>query len=127
MSLLSDYLCAQLDDRLTERRVVVFYDPRAEFAPLFDRELQNVGAGPNDVYRVMVRERLVLVARYHGSFFAVRSDVEPIVAQDEPDPLVIYVPGVARDPNDSVMMELEKAGATYEPQLKRQARTLLRE
>ena len=127
MNLLYDYLCAQLDDRLAERRVVVFYDPRSEFAPLFDRELQNVGAGPNGLYRVFVGERLTLVARYDGSFFAVRAAVEDIVAEDEPDALLIYVPGVARDPNDSVLMELEKGGSTYEPQLKRQARTLLRQ
>ena len=127
MNLLYDYLCAQLDERLAERRVVVFYDPRSEFAPLFDRELQNVGAGPNGLYRVFVGERLTLVARYDGSFFAVRAAVEDIVAEDEPDPLLIYVPGVARDPNDSVLMELEKGGSTYEPQLKRHARTLLRQ
>ena len=127
MNLLYDYLCAQLDERLAERRVVVFYDPRSEFAPLFDRELQNVGAGPNGLYRVFVGERLTLVARYDGSFFAVRAAVEDIVAEVEPDPLLIYVPGVARDPNDSVLMELEKGGSTYEPQLKRQARTLLRQ
>ena len=127
MNLLYDYLCAQLDERLAERRVVVFYDPRSEFAPLFDRELQNVGAGPNGLYRVFVGERLTLVARYDGSFFAVRAAVEDIVAEDEPDPLLIYVPGVARDANDSVLMELEKGGSTYEPQLKRHARTLLRQ
>src|SRR4051794_35351033 len=102
MTLLSDYLSAQLDEKLGERRIVVVYDPRAEFAPLFDRELENVGAGPNGLYRVIVRERLVLVARYAGSFFEVRAAVEPIVAEDEPDPLLIYVPGVARDPNNSV-------------------------
>jgi hypothetical protein len=127
MSLLYDYLCAQLDERLADRRVVVFYDPRSEFAPLFDRELQNVGAGPNGLYRVFVGERLTLVARYDGSFFAVRAAVEDIVGEDEPDPLLIYVPGVARDAKDSVLMELEKGGSTYEPQLKRHARTLLRQ
>ena len=127
MNLLYDYLCAQLDERLAERRVVVFYDPRSEFAPLFDREFQNVGAGPSGLYRVFVGERLTLVARYDGSFFAVRAAVEDIVAEDEPDPLLIYVPGVARDANDSVLMELEKGGSTYEPQLKRHARTLLRQ
>src|SRR4051794_14014747 len=98
-----------------------------EFATLFDRELQNVGAGPDGLYCVFVRERQTLVARYEGSFFAVRAAVESTVAEDEPAPLLIYVPGVAREQNDSVLMELEKGGATYEPQLKRHARTLLRQ
>ena len=110
-----------------DRRVVVFYDPRAEFAPLFDRELENVGAGPDGLYRVFVRERLTLVARYDGSFFALRLAIESTVARDDPGPLLIYVPGASRDQNESVLMELEKGGATYEPQLKRQARTLLRQ
>ena len=127
MNPLYDYLCAQLDEKLAERRVVVFYDPRVEFAPLFDRELQNVGAGPDGLYCVFVRERQTLVACYDGSFFEVRAAVELTVARDEPAPLLIYVPGVARDPNDSVLMELEKGGTTYEPQLKRHARTLLRQ
>ena len=81
---------------------------------------------PDGLYCVFVRDRQTLVARYEGSFFAVRAAVESTVAEDEPDPLLIYVPGVARDQNDSVLMELEKGGTRYEPQLKRHARTLLR-
>jgi hypothetical protein len=127
LNLLREYLCAQLDERLQERRVVVFYDPRLEFPPLFDRELENVGAGPDGLYCVFIRDRQILVARYDGSFFAVRAAVESTVAEDEPDPLLIYLPGVSRDQNESILMELEKAGATYEPQIKRHARTLLRE
>jgi hypothetical protein len=123
---LHDYLCGQLDKLLDERRVVVFYDPRSEFTPLFDRELPNVGAGPEGLYAVFVGERHTLVARYEGSLFAVRSAVESTVAQDSPDPLLIYLPGAKRDSHESVLMELEKAGATYEPQLKKHARTVLR-
>ncbi len=127
MNPLHDYLCMQLDEKLAERRIVVFYDPRSEFTPLFDRELQNVGAGPDGLYCVFVRDRQTLVARYDGSFFAVRAAVESTVAEDTPDPILIYVSGAKRDPNESVLMELEKGGATYEPQLKKHARTLLRQ
>lgn len=111
---------------LDERRVVVFYDPRSEFAPFFDRELQNVGAGPDGLYCVFVGDRQTLVARYEGSLFAVRAAVESTVAEDTPDPLIIYLPGAKRELKESVLMELERAGTTYEPQLKRQARTLLK-
>ena len=34
-----DYLCEHLGDLLKKRSVVVFYDPRREFWPFFDREL----------------------------------------------------------------------------------------
>jgi hypothetical protein len=127
MNLLHQYLCAQLDEKLADRRVVVFYDPRSEFTPFFDHELPNVGAGPNGLYCVFVRDRQTLVARYDGSFFAVRDSVESTAAEDEPDPLLIYIPGVIRDRHDSVLMELEKGGTTYEPGLKSHARVLLRQ
>ena len=74
-----------------------------------------------------IGERLSAVARFSGSFFAVRAAMEPIVARDEPGRLIVYVPGVERDRHGSVLMELEKGGACYEPQLKRQARTVLRQ
>jgi hypothetical protein len=123
---LNEYLCGQLNDLLEKRRVVVFYDPKSEFAPLFDLELENVGAGPDGLYCVFVGERRTLVARYEGSLFAVRAAVESTVAPDTPDSLLIYMPGAKRDSHESVLMELEKGGATYEPQLKRHARTVLR-
>ena len=69
----------------------------------------------------------VHLARFKGSFFAVRFAVEDLVAVDMPDPLLIYLPGAERDPKSSVLMELEKAGTTYEPQLKRLARNVLRQ
>ncbi|HRS17563.1 MAG TPA: PglZ domain-containing protein [Thermoanaerobaculaceae bacterium] len=121
-----DYLIQQLDDLLKKRSVVVFYDPRSEFVPFFDRELPEVGKGHGDLPRVFIGERLTFVARYQGSFFGVRAAVEPIAALDKPEPLIIYLPGVARDREGSVLMELEKAGACYEPQLKRLALNVLR-
>jgi hypothetical protein len=127
VNLLHEYVCGQLDEKLEQRRVVVFYDPRSEFGPLFDRELENVGAGPDGLDCVFVCDRQTLVARYDGSFFGVRAAVESTVAEDEPAPLLIYVPGASRDQNESVLMELETGGATYEPQLKRHGRTLLRQ
>ncbi len=36
-----DYLCEHLDELLKKRSVVVFYDPRNEFEPFFDRELER--------------------------------------------------------------------------------------
>ena len=68
-----------------------------------------------------------LLARYTGSFFGLRAVVEPIVATDEPDSLVVYLPGVERDRDASVLMEIEKGGTCYEPQLRRLARTVLRQ
>jgi hypothetical protein len=61
-----------------------------------------------------------------GPFFALRAAVEPIVAADKPEPLILYLPSVTPDRTGSVLMELEKAGTCYEPQLKRLALNVLR-
>ncbi len=122
-----EYLCGQLEPLLAKRRIVVFYDPRLEFVSFFDSELEQVGAGPDGLVTVSIGERPTLLARYTGSFFGLRSAVEPIVAKDEPDSLIVYLPGVERDRRASVLMELEKGGKCYEPQLKRLALTVLRQ
>ena len=59
--------------------------------------------------------------------FELRAVVEPFVCGDAPEP-VCRLPARlrARSPG-SVLMELEKAGDCYEPQLKRLARNVLRQ
>ena len=121
-----DYLCQQLDDMLKKRGIVVFYDPRREFEPFFDRELEETGTGYDGLPRMLVKERLTFVARHEDSFFALRSAVEPIADLDKPEPLIVYLPGVDRDRQTSILMELEKSGAAYEPQMKRLALNVLR-
>ena len=37
------------------------------------------------------------LAEYAGSMFELRAVVEPLVSGDTPEPLVIYLPGCARD------------------------------
>ena len=121
-----DYLCGQLEDMLEKRGIVVFYDPRREFEPFFDRELQETGTGYDGLPRMFVKERLTFVARHEGSFFALRNAVEPIADLDKAEPLIVYLPGIDRDRQTSVLMELEKSGMAYEPQLKRLALNVLR-
>src|SRR6267143_1870914 len=59
--------------------------------------------------------------------FELRAVVEPYVSGDVSELMVIYLPGCERDHRGSVLMELEKAGESYEPQLKRLARNVLRQ
>ncbi len=123
------YLAAQVAEHLTQRRVVIWYDPRAEFTP-FINELrgQPADAALSDarVERITLGKQAAKLACYDGSFFAVRAAVEPIVAVDQPAPLLIYLGGVPRDDQRSPLLELERGGTTYEPQLRRQARNVLR-
>lgn len=122
------YFAQRLEERLLRHRIVVVYDEKRDFAPFFDEELQSVGSGHGELPRVFICERLTFLAKYDGSFFGLRAAVEPLFAaeKDELDPLVIYVPGVAHDRHGSVLMELEKAGTTYEPGLTQLAGIVLK-
>ena len=120
-----DYLCGQLDSKLKRFGIIVFYDPRREFEPFFDRELENSGSGYSNLPRVLVKGHETYLARHEGSFFALRNAVEPVARLEQPDQLILYLPGVERDRRNSVLMELEKSGTPYEPQLRRLARRVL--
>jgi PglZ domain-containing protein len=120
-----EYIAGQIVEKLKNSRVVVFYDPRKEFQPFVD-ELLAGGEGSNPIVSVAMREMAVSLARFNGSFIRLRAEVEPLVAVDRPEPLLIYLAGVERDHEGSLLMEIECAGARYEPQLKRHARNVLR-
>jgi len=118
-------IAAQLDRLLRDPRVVMFYDPRHEFAP-FIAELDVVGTGRGDLPRACIHDTLTHLARFEGSWFSLKLALEPVVELDRPEPLLVYLPGVARDHTASVLMELDQGGACYEPQLRRLARRELR-
>ena len=124
---LHDYIARQLSEKLKSKRVVVWYDPRREFAP-FVGELRGAGeAAMKSLVPVTLGGVAAHLAEYSGSYLELRMAVEPLVSGDTPDLVVLYLPGVERDRRGSVLMELEKAGECYEPQLKRLARNVLKE
>jgi hypothetical protein len=121
---LHDYVAKQLADKIKSRRVVVWYDERGEFQPFVD----EVRGGPRAVSEpvpVAVAGAKASLAEYAGSMFELRAVVEPHVSGDTPEPGGHLHPGVARDAKASVLMELEKAGTTWEPQLKQLAKNVL--
>jgi hypothetical protein len=124
MHALHDYVAKQLADKIKSRRVVVWYDERSEFQPF----INEVRGGPRVASKplaVSVGGATALLAEYAGSMFELRAVVEPDVSGDSPNALVIYIPGCVRDRKASVLMELEKAGTTWEPQLKQLAKNVL--
>jgi hypothetical protein len=123
---LHEYVAKQLAERLKSKKLVVWYDERSEFAPF----IGEVRGGPRTGYEpaaVSVSGVTARLAEYSGSMFELRAAVEPRVSGDTPEAVLIYLPGCDRDRRASVLMELEKAGECYEPQLKRLARNVLRE
>ncbi len=121
---LHDYLAKQLADKIKSRRLVVWYDDRSEFQPFVD-EVRGGLRTVSEPVPVAVAGAKANLAEYAGSMFELRAVVEPHVSGDTPDSVVIYVPGIARDRRASVLMELEKAGTTWEPQLKQLAKNVL--
>ncbi|MCW3699887.1 PglZ domain-containing protein [Burkholderia cenocepacia] len=121
---LHDYVAKQLADKLKSRRVVVWYDERGEFQS-FIEELRGDPRIMSDPAPVDVGGTKARLAKYAGSMFELRSMVEPLVSSDAPRAVIVYMPNVARDRHASVLMELEKAGTTWEPQLKQLAKNVL--
>ena len=120
-----DYLNQRLTDRLTRRKVVVWYDPGREFVPFVDQLMTVELPRSQGTSRVQIGDMVVDLAQFEGSLFGLRAAVEPLV-EDEPEPLLIYLPGVEHDLTGSVLMELERAGDCYKPQLRQLARSALR-
>lgn len=123
---LHDYVAKQLADKLKSKKLVVWYDARSEFAP-FIAEVRGGARTSSEPMPVSVAGIATRLAEYAGSLFELRAVVEPRVSGDSPESVVIYLPGCERDRRTSVLMELEKAGECYEPQLKRLARNVLRQ
>ena len=123
--LLHVYIAEQLARHLNNHRVVVWYDPRSEFEP-FVSELGGKPLG-DGLLQVIIGGVTTTFATHDGSLYSLRSRVEPLAGVDEPQPVVLYLPGVSRDPHGSVLMELELAGWRWEPQLRQLARYALRQ
>lgn len=123
---LHKHLESLLAGYLKTRRVVTWYDPRNEYAD-FIAEL-NGGSLPaaSTLLPIVVGDVQAHVCRHQDSYFAVKFAVEPLVSQDNPTPVLIYLPGTDRDDNTSVLMELEAGGKRWELPLRREARRVLK-
>jgi hypothetical protein len=123
---LHEYVAKQLAEKLKARKLVVWYDARGEFGS-FISELRGGTPPSSQPIPVSVAGVPTRLAEYAGSLFELRALVEPHVRGDAPEFVVIYLAGCERNRRASVLMELEKAGDCYEPQLKRLARNVLRQ
>src|SRR5215469_13909346 len=109
MNPLHDYVAKQLAEKLKDRKVVVWYDLRREFAP-FIAEVRGQVRTASVAVPVSIAAMSAHLVEYSGSLFELRALVEPYVNGDEPKTVLLYLPGCERDRRGSVLMELEKAG-----------------
>lgn len=123
------YVAATIEEKLISSKVVVLYDQRCEFVD-FIQALNPVDPDARHPYpslpQVTIHNTPTLLAQFTGSFFRVKLEVEANMALSQPAPMLVYIPGQQRDRKGSVLMELEKAGTSYEPQLRSLARNALR-
>lgn len=120
------YLEKLLTERLNKKRVAVWYDPKGAFES-FVEALPKQKELENGVRQTEIGDMSVYLACFDGSFFGIKAAVEPLVEKDQPENLLIYIPGKTRNRQSSVLMELEKGGECFEWQLKRLARFCLLE
>ena len=69
-------------------------DPREEFVS-FIRELSSDGGGSTQQVRLNSRD--IWLIPYNGSFIQMKFAAGPYVGKDEPEPMLLYLPGVSRD------------------------------
>src|SRR5262245_44305190 len=96
MHQLHDYLAKQVGEKLKAKPVLIWYDTRLEFGA-FIEELRGVPPTPGELSTVALGGIDVRLAEYSGSYFELRAVVEPFVAADDPDPIIIYLSGVEHD------------------------------
>ncbi|WIG59036.1 MAG: hypothetical protein OJF49_001783 [Ktedonobacterales bacterium] len=98
MGIVSDYLRDLIAKQVTEKRLVVWFDPERHYS-----DLASALTLPDTT-----------IARYAGSFFQLRHDVAPLLEGEQPPRLVVYVP-LAEDDTHDALIELTAAGVVLKP------------
>ena len=53
-----EYICNQIEAKLRDRKIVVIYDEREDFLPLFDRDLHNPAIDNSNIHKILDPDRL---------------------------------------------------------------------
>jgi hypothetical protein len=119
-------LCQELAKQLSEHRVLLVIDPGQQLRPFLDdvASTQPSGGEPGAL-NLGEQQPSWLVAG--SSLYQLRSQLEPLVAKDLPDPLLIYLPDRQEAEGRAVLLELIRAGGIFDIQLVNRARVYLRE
>ncbi|MFI5460913.1 MAG: PglZ domain-containing protein [Isosphaerales bacterium] len=98
MAIVTDYLLQLIAKQVDDRGLVVWYDPEQAYdAAAAELHLANT-----------------TVARYNGSFFKLRKEIDHLLNDGQPPRLVIYVP-IERTETHSALIELDCAGVIMQP------------
>ncbi|WAS06087.1 PglZ domain-containing protein [Gloeomargaritales cyanobacterium VI4D9] len=98
MAVVTEYLTQLIAKQVEDKGLVVWYDPEQAYTS--------------------VAETLTLpnttVARYEGSFFQLRKDIDHLMNDRQPPRLVVYVP-LPREKTHAALIELDAAGVVMQP------------
>jgi hypothetical protein len=98
MNVVTTQLFNLIAKQVEDHRLVVWYDPEQAYsAAAVELELPNT-----------------TVARYDGSFFQLRHDIDGLMNDEQPPRLVVYVPA-DRNNIHNALIELEAAGVVMQP------------
>src|SRR4051794_3206461 len=94
----TDHLVGLIVKQVEDHGLVVWYDPEGHY-----REAVT-----------SLRPSGTRMARYDGSFFRLRHEIDPLLNGLQPPRLVVYVPLDQAD-TDHALIELEAAGVVFQP------------
>ena len=98
MGVVTKYLFDLIAKQVEDYRLVVWYDPEQAYA----------------VAAATLALPDTQMARYDGSFFQLRHDIDALLNGEQPPRLVVYVPE-ERGNTHSALIELEAVGVVMQP------------
>jgi hypothetical protein len=119
-------LCQELAKQLSEHRVLLVFDPGQQLRPFLD-EVATAPPSGRELGSLSFGEQQAAWAVAGSSLYELRSQLEPHVAADLPDPLLVYLPDRQEGEGRAVLLELLRAGSSFEIKLVSRARGYLRE
>src|SRR5688500_12040679 len=97
-AVVTEHLYQLIAKQVDDRGLVVWYDPE-----------QAYGAASAEFFLSNTT-----VARYGGSFYRLRKEIDHLLNDGQPPRLVVYVP-LERTETDSALIELDYAGVIMQP------------
>lgn len=98
MAVVTEYLTQLIAKQVEDKGLVVWYDPEQAYGSIAETLTL-----PNTT-----------VARYEGSFFQLRQDIDHLMNDRQPPRLVVYVP-LPREKTHAALIELDAAGVVMQP------------
>lgn len=116
----------ELAKQLSQHRLLLVFDPGEQLRPFLD-DVATMQPHGDVVGSLSLGGQEVYWTVAGSSLYLLRSQLEPHVSAVLPDPLLVYLPKRLESEGRSVLLEMIRAGSTFDIQLVSRARFYLRE